>query len=346
LDKHILRMKAIVLRKNGGPDVLGVEDMKEPVPGKGEVIVSVGFAGVNYAEILSRKGIYGWAPKKPYIPGMECSGVIERVGDGVDPSRLGDPVMVGTKHGTYAEKIVVPSGNALPVIEGYTMEESASFLVNYMTAWIALFKMAKVRPREKLLVTAAAGGVGTAVIQLASRAGCQVYGMAGSAEKIELIKSLGAASGFNYREPACFRDLIEVTGGVDAVIEMVGSEIYRRSLDSLNSFGRIVIAGFASLDLKKWSPLSWLKTWRDVPRADTGLMAERSIAVMSSHLGYLLDREPDRLAEIYEELKGFVTEHGIRPVVSGVFKLEEASRAHEYIESRKSFGKVLIEVGV
>ncbi|MFI5322319.1 MAG: zinc-binding alcohol dehydrogenase family protein [Thermodesulfobacteriota bacterium] len=337
-------MKAIVLRKNGGPRVLGVEEVKEPLPGKGEVVVSVSFAGVNYAEILSRKGIYGWAPKKPYIPGMECSGVIEKVGEGVDPLRIGETVMVGTKYGSYAEKIVVPARNAVPAIDGFTMEESASFLVNYMTAWVALFKMAKARSGEKVLVTAAAGGVGTAAIQLASRSSCEVYGMAGSLEKVELIKSLGAAGGFNYRERECFTRLIEATGGVDVVIEMVGGEVFRRSLDSLNPFGRMVITGFASLDLKRWSPLSWLKTWKDIPRVDAGTMAQRSIAVMSSHLGYLLDREPDRMTDIYEELRGFVTEHGIEPVVSRVFELEEAGSAHEYVESRKSFGKVLLKV--
>lgn len=338
-------MKAIVLRKNGGPYVLRQEEVKEPLPGKGEVLVSVSFSGVNYAEILSRKGIYGWSPKKPYIPGMECAGVIEEAGEGVDPSRIGEKVMVGSKYGCYAEKIVVPAKNAIHAMDGYSMEESASFLVNYMTAWVSLFKMARVCPGEKLLVTAAAGGVGTAAIQLASRAGCEVYGMAGSSEKIELIKSLGAAEGFNYREPDCFKNLIGVTGGVDAVIEMVGGDVFRRGLDSLNPFGRMVVTGFASLDLIKWSPLSWLKTWKDIPRVDVGMMAQRSIAVMSSHLGYLLDREPDMMVRIYEELRDFVIEHRIRPVVSRVFKLEEAGSAHEYIESRKSFGKVLLKAG-
>jgi NADPH:quinone reductase len=338
-------MKAIVLRKNGGPGVLRIEEVKEPLPGKEEVLVSVCFAGVNYAEILSRKGIYGWAPKKPYIPGMECSGVIEKAGEGVDESRMGETVMVGSKYGCYAEKIVVPATNAVPVIDGFSMEENASFLVNYMTAWVALFKMAKVCSGEKLLVTAAAGGVGTAAIQLASRAGCEVYGMAGNPEKIELIKSLGAAGGFNYREPGCFQNLIEAAGGVDAVIEMVGGEVFRRSLDSLNPFGRLVITGFACLDLKKLSPLSWLRTWRDIPRVNAGLMAQRSIAVMSSHLGYLLDREPDMMTEIFVELRDFVMEHGVRPVVSRIFKLDETDKAHEYIESRKSFGKVLLKVG-
>jgi NADPH2:quinone reductase len=338
-------MKAIVLRKSGGPGVLLTEEVNKPRPGRGEVLVAVRFAGVNYAEILSRKGLYGWAPGKPYIPGMECSGVIEEAGGGVDPSRVGESVMVGTKHGCYAEYVAVPEKNAVPIMEGFSYEEGASFLVNYMTAWVALFKMARVSKGEKVLVTAAAGGVGTAAVQLASRAGCEVYGMAGSAEKLESIKSLGASGAFNYRDAGCFKDLVASTGGVDAVIEMVGGDVFRKCMGSLKPFGRIVITGFASLDLNKWNPLSWLRTWKDIPRADVGVMAERSIAVMSSHLGYLLDREPDVLAHICGELGAFVIEHRIRPVVGRVFGLEEASRAHELIESRKSSGKVLLRIG-
>lgn len=338
-------MKAIVLRKNGGPGVLQTEEVKKPRPGKGDVGVSVRFAGINYAEILSRKGIYGWAPKKPYIPGMECSGVIEKTGDGVDRSRVGERVMVGAKYGCYAEYVVVPDNNAVPVIDGFSDEESASFLVNYMTAWVALFKMARAGRGDRVLITAAAGGVGTAAVQLAARAGCEVYGMAGSAQKLELIKSLGASGAFNYRDPDCFKNLIAATGGVDAVIEMVGGEVFRKGMDSLNPFGSMVVTGFASLDLDKWSPSSWLRTWRDIPRADIGELARKSISVMSSHLGYLLDREPEKMSRLYGELRGFVLEHGIRPVVNRVFDLEEARQAHEYIESRKSEGKVLLKIG-
>jgi NADPH2:quinone reductase len=338
-------MKAIVLRKNGGPGVLRTEEVNKPQPGRGEVVIAVRFAGINYAEILSRKGIYGWAPNKPYIPGMECSSVIEEAGEGVDPSRVGESVMAGTKYGCYAEFVAVPDDSALPVIDGFSYEEAASFLVNYMTAWVALFKMARANKGEKVLVTAAAGGVGTAAVQLAACAGCEVYGMAGSAEKLELIKSLGASAAFNYRDPGCFKDLIAATGGVDAVIEMVGGHVFRRSMDSLNPFGRVVVTGFASLDLKKWDPLSWLRTWRDIPRVGIGVLAERSIAVMSSHLGYLLDMEPDKMARIYGELREFAIEHRIRPVVGRVFGLEEAARAHELIESRTSSGKVLLKIG-
>jgi NADPH2:quinone reductase len=338
-------MKAIVLKKTGGPDVLSVAEVNDPRPGKGEVLASVSFAGINYAEILSRKGLYSWAPKRPYILGMECAGVIEAVGEGVSQSRIGERVMAGAKHGCYAEKIAVPEANAVPVPGGYSMEEGAAFLVNYMTAWVSLFKMARLLAGEKLLVTAAAGGVGTAAVRLASSAGAKVYGMAGSAEKCALVESLGAARCFNYRNEDCFKELLAESGGIDAALEVVGGKVYRQSLEALKPFGRIVVAGFASLDIDWRNPLSWIRTWRDIPRADIGKLAERSIAVMSSHLGYLLDMEPGLMTGVYAELEKFVRENDIRPVVGRVLPLERASEAHAYVESRKSTGKVLLRVG-
>ncbi len=337
-------MKAIVLTKTGGPDVLRVSEVSEPVPGPGEVRVRIHYAGINYAEILSRKGLYGWAPKRPYTLGMEASGVIEELGDGVDASRLGQEVMVGTKTGAYAEKIVIPANWAVPSPKSFSMEESAAFLVNYLTAWVALFKMAKAQPGEKVLITAAAGGVGTAAVQLASAFGCLVYGMAGSGEKTEYVKKIGAKDAFNYRYGDCFQKLLTSTGGVDVVLETIGGDIFKKSLNSLNPFGRIVVAGFASLDLKKWNPYTWYKTWRDLPRADIRIISQKSVAVMSCHVGYLIEEETEKMETIYGELEDFVLKHGIKPVIGKVFVFEEASQAHQFIESRKSMGKVLLKL--
>jgi len=338
-------MKAIVLSKTGAPEVLLPIEVKEPEPAKGEVRVKINYAGINYAEILSRKGLYGWALKRPYILGMEASGTIDKLGSGISNLKVGQKVMVGTKCGTYAEKIVVPKERVVPVLDNYSMEESASFLVNYMTAWVSLIKMAKISPGDKVLVTAAAGGVGTAAVQIASRLGCKVFGMAGSEEKIELIRSFGALSGYNYRDPNCFIDLLGDTCGVDVVLEMVGGTVFKKSLDVLNPFGRLVVAGFASLDLKKWNPLSWIQTWRDIPKVNIGKLAQKSAAIMSSHLGYLLEEEPKQMEYILSDLKDFVKKHDIKPVIGKVFPFVDAHHAHRYIENRQSYGKVLLKIG-
>ncbi|UCC81978.1 MAG: zinc-binding dehydrogenase [Gemmatimonadota bacterium] len=337
-------MKAVLLRATGRPNVLGVSELPEPVPGAGEVRVRLAYASINYAEILSRKGLYAWAPQRPYILGMEGAGVIDEVGDGVDPTRVGSEVMVGTQYGCYAEKVVVPVERAIPAIESFTMEENAAFPVNYMTAWVALAELARVEKGDKLIVTAAAGGVGTAAVQLAAGLGCEVYGLVGSREKLDLVRSLGAREALSYRDSDCFERLRALSGGVDVVLETVGGSVFRESQSLLNPFGRIVVAGFAGLDLKRWNPLSWWRTWRDLPRAKVGDLAEASTGVMATHLGYLLD-EPARLQAIFERLRAFVAEVGIKPVVGKIFPFEDVAEAHAFVESRASVGKVLLRHG-
>ncbi|MGD2217231.1 MAG: zinc-binding dehydrogenase, partial [Gemmatimonadales bacterium] len=223
-------------------------------------------------------------------------------------------------------------------------EENAAFPVNYMTAWVALAELARVVEGEKVLVTAAAGGVGTAAVQLADRLGCEVYGLVGSSEKLDLVRSLGAREALSYGDADCFARLRELSGGVDVVLETVGGRVYRESQSQLNPFGRIVVAGFAGLDLKWWSPLSWWRTWRDLPRARVGELAENSTGVMATHLGYLLD-EPARLQAIFERLRAFVSEVGIKPVIGEVFPFAGVAEAHTFVESRKSVGKVLLRHG-
>ncbi len=336
-------MKAIVLHKTGGPDVLKSTEVPHPTPDKGEVLVGLQFIGVNYAEILSRKGLYGWAPKRPYILGMEGAGVIEEVGSGVNPDRVGARVIVGTQYGCYAEKIAVQQERAIPAIEHFSMEENAAFAVNYLTAWVALFELARLQNNETLLITAAAGGVGTAACQLAAKMGCRVYGLAGSAEKVALVKSLGVNDAFNYRDPGAFEKIKQASGGVDVALELVGGGIFKESFKLLNPFGRLVVAGFASLHFKWWNPVTWWQTWRDIPRAPLLRMAEKSVGVMATHIGYLLD-QPQRLRAIFDNLRKFVCDTQIRPVIGKVFQFEQAKEAHAFIESRKSTGKILLQI--
>ena len=336
-------MKAYLLKTSGKPNSLKISEIPNPVPVKGEVLVKLKYAGINYAEIMSRKGLYGWAPKRPYILGMEGSGIIEAVGEDVDKSRIGQEVMVGTQYGCYAEKIAVPSQQAIPCVPGYSLQESAAFLVNYLTAWVALFELAKIKQGEKVLITAAAGGVGTAAIKLVVKSGVKVYGLAGSKEKISYIKALGAINGYNYREEDCFKKLKKETGGVDVVLEVVGGNVFKESFKSLNPLGRMVVIGFASFDIKWWNPASWWRTLRDIPRVKIMPLAEKSGGVMASHLGYLLNNQKLML-QVYDRLQDYVTAHQIKPEISKVFEFDQAAAAHEFIESRKSTGKVLLRI--
>jgi synaptic vesicle membrane protein VAT-1 len=325
--------------------VLHVRTVPEPMPGQGEVRVRVAAVGVNYAEVLSRKGLYGWAPSLPYTPGMEATGTIDALGPGVDRRAIGEQVIVGAQHGAYAEKIVVPERQALPVIAGFSTEENAAIAVNYLTAWVALIEMARLRPTDRVLVTAAAGGVGTAAIQIATRFGALTVGMAGSDAKLETVRALGAESAVNYRGPD-FKERLRLAAGpdgFDVVLEVVGGEVFRSVWPVLAPFGRVVVAGFASLALQRWNPLSWLRTWRDLPKADIRSLAPGSHGLMGTHVGYLL-ADPPRLGRLWQELMAFVKAHGIRPVVGATFPFEEMAEAHRLMESRQSVGKIVVLV--
>jgi NADPH:quinone reductase-like Zn-dependent oxidoreductase len=338
-------VKAIVLDRHGGPEVLRVRTVPDPMPGAGEVRVRVDAVGVNYAEILSRKGLYGWAPAMPYTLGMEATGTIDLLGAGVERRAIGEPVILGAQHGAYAEQIVVPERQALPAIAGFSTEENAAIAVNYLTAWVALIEMARLRPTDRVLVTAAAGGVGTAALQIATRFGCATVGLAGSDAKLDLIRALGGESGVNYRRSG-FEERLRAAAGpdrIDVVLELVGGEVFRAVWPVLAPFGRVVVAGFASLALERWNPLSWLRTWRDLPRADVRTLAPASHGLMAMHIGYLL-ADPPRLARVWDELTAFVAAHGIRPVVGATFAFEDMAGAHRLMESRRSVGKIVVRV--
>jgi NADPH:quinone reductase len=187
--------------------------------------------------------------------------------------------------------------------------------------------------------------VGTAAVQIAKRFGCRVLGTVGSDVKLGRLRELGVDRVVNSRRED-FEDAVrEETGGrgVDVVLETVGGEVFRKSRRSLAPFGRIVCAGFASLNLRRWNPLSWWRTWRDLPRADIRDLSVASQGILSSHVGYLLDR-PDVIARVWRDLRDFVTTHGIRPVVGHVLPLGEIAAAHALMESRESVGKVVLVV--
>ena len=338
-------MKAVVLSKTGKPTVLKIKEVPLPEPKKDEVRVKVERIGINYAEILSRKGLYGWTPKKPYIPGMEAYGQIDAAGKSVAAERVGQKVVIGTQYGCYGEYVVVKAQKALPAISQFGPEENAAFVVNYMTAWVSLFEMARLRPTDSVLINIAAGGVGSAAVQLAKKFGCTVFGTVGSDEKIKLVKSLNIDEAINYRKIDFASEINRITNnaGVDAVLEVVGGDVYKNSIKLLKPFGRLVVAGFASLDYKIWNPISLWKTWRDIPRANILNMSEYSYGVSSSHLGYLL-KYPELMSNVWKDLVSFVEKHQIKPIVGKVFNFDDIVKAHEFMESRKSVGKIVLKI--
>ena len=317
-------MKSYILKKYGKPDVLKIANCPEPVPGSEEIRVKIEKIGLNYAEVQSRKGLYGWAPKLPYTLGMEAFGYVDMIGESVNSRKVGERVIVGCQYGTYAEKIVIPERQALSPIISFSDDENSAFAVNYLTAWVALMKVARLKSNDTVLVHAAAGGVGTAAVQIAKKFGCNVIGTASKNEKIEMLNKLGIDMAINYLHED-FEEVIKHkmnNNGVDVVLEVVGGDVFKKSMKLLNPFGRTVVAGFASLNLKKMNPISWVNTWRDIPRAKVADLAESSTGLLATHLGYLLN-SGSLLREVWDELVTFTIKHGIKPIIGHRFEFND-----------------------
>ncbi|HEX9161381.1 MAG TPA: NADPH:quinone oxidoreductase family protein [Thermoanaerobaculia bacterium] len=336
-------MRAVLLTRYGGAEVLRIVDVPLPEPRRGEVRVRIEFIGVNFAEVLSRRGVYGWAPRLPYIPGMEASGVVDAVGEGVTTLSRGDAVIVGTQYGTYAEFICQPADRVLPAPRDFSPAESAAFGVNYLTAWIGLMEMARLRPSDTLLVTSAAGGVGTAAVQIGARFGARVIGASGRGKQ-DVVRELGAAAALDYDDPRWEQQLERATGGrgVDVALEMAGGRIYRAAVRSLAPMGRIVIAGASSGFARSRNPLARLAALRNVPWPWVPDMVRRSYGVLNFHVGWLLDSGVIRPQ--WDALVRFVEQHHIRPVVGHEFAFDDIAEAHRTLEERRNIGKVVVRV--
>ena len=336
-------MKAYMLRKFGAPESMKIEEVPEPIPESDEVKVKVETIGINYAEILSRRGQYTWAPKRPYIPGMEAYGEVVEVGDSVTRYKIGDKVLVGGQFGSYAEYMVSKEHLAFPAIESLSPEENAASLVSYMTAYVALVKLAKTTQGEKVLIQAAAGGVGTAAVQIAKAIGCEVFGTAGSVDKLKVLREMGVDHPINYRSSNFQEYIVKHGGGVDVVLEVVGGEVYKQSLASLNTFGRLIVVGYASIPFKRWNPITWYQTWKNAPKVNVMERARKSSGVFATHIGYLTG---DRIiaAQAWSDLSSFVRQHQLKPVVGSVFDFDELCEAHAWVESRKNVGKTIVRI--
>jgi len=326
-------MDAILVPQYGESDVLEMGSRDQPDPGPGEVRLAVEAAGINFADIMQRRGHYPGGPEPPYVPGMEAAGTIDAVGEGVDGNDddgpvVGDRVVALLNGGAYAEYAIADAESLFPIPEGMSFEEAAGFPVQYLTAHSCLFGWGGLEAGESVLIQAAAGGVGTAAVQLASRAGATVFGTASTEEKLEVAADLGCDYPINYTETD-FREPIaaETDSGVDLVLESVGGDVFARSLDALAPLGRLVTFGVAS---------------GDPAAADTQRLLFENKSVIGFHLGQGMRVAPEKiLAAVPDLLEGFAS-GDLEVIVGETFALENAAEAHEFIESRSSSGKVVL----
>ncbi len=341
-------MKAIVLDKLGGSSVLKVSDVQKPsITSLNDVLIRMKFSGINYAEILARKGIYKWVPKKKgFILGMEGSGIVEKVGRNVSNCKIGDPVIVVRGYSCHAEYVTVNEKYVFPAIPEYALAQNAAFCGSFMTAYIALKKMARVEAGETILVQAAAGALGTATVMLAKAMGLKVAGTASTPKKISLLKNLNVDLAINYSQEN-FREAIfnwTNKNGVNIVLESVGGKVFKESFQCLSPMGRLILVGISSVRFNKWNPLTWWPTYKLIPRVNLLSMLGKSQGILAFHLGRLLDDKYAEMKKEYLELVKFVREHTIFPLIGKIFPLDQIGDAHKFIESRKSFGNILLQI--
>jgi NADPH2:quinone reductase len=318
-------MKAIRVAKYGEPEVMQLQEVADPKPGSGQVVVKIRAVGVNPVETYMRSGGYMQNPRLPYTPGTDGAGVVEALGVGVKRFRAGERVYTsGSLSGTYAEKALCAESQVHPLPERASFAKGAALGISYATAWRALFQRGQAQPGETVLVHGASGGVGTAAVQLASAAGMTVIGTAGTQEGRRLVAELGAIHVLDHTQSGYLAQVIMLTGdrGVDLILEMLANVNLSQDLGVLATFGRVVVVG--SRGTVEIDP-------RDLMRTEGTILGVR-----------LPNASAKELESIHAALRAGLTAGTVRPVISKELPLAEAARAHHEIIEEKAHGKIVL----
>ena len=343
-------MRAMVVRRYGPPGVLELQQLPDPRPKPGEVLIRVKAIGVNFAEILQRMGLYPGAPKPPFVPGLEIAGVVEKTAEGGrqsedQPLRPGDAVAALTGFNAYAEWIAVPASQAYRLPAGMPFEDAAAIPVNYLTAFHSIFTMGNLQPGNRILIHGAAGGVGIAAVQLSRAQGLVIFGTAGPS-KHEYLRKAGVDHPIDYEKT----DVVEAVHkfapeGIEMVMDAIGGKSFSRSYQCLGPTGRLVIYGLSAAagtqGKRNWT--RGLSALLQTPRFHPLKLMSDNISVIGVNLTKLQAR-PALLHPEIEELFRLYGAGKIKPVVSKTFPLAQAAAAHQYIHDRKNIGKVILTV--
>jgi NADPH:quinone reductase len=325
-------MRAIAISEPGGPEVLVVEDRPVPVPGEGEILIAVAAAGVNRPDVMQRKGQYPPPSGAPDIPGLEVSGLVARVGAGVDRWSEGDQVVALVAGGGYAEYCVAHEGHALPLPEPLTLVEGAGLPETTFTVWQNVFQRGALRRGEWLLVHGGTSGIGTTAIQLAKAFGAFVAATAGSDEKCRAAKRLGADLAINYKKEDFVEAVREATGelGADVILDMVGGDYLDRNANAAAEEGRIVMI----------STLAGPKTTIDLRK----IMQKRLVLTGSTLRPRPAAFKAELARSIEEAVWPVIAQGRYKPVIDKLVPLEEAVEAHRRIDGGEHIGKIILTV--
>jgi NADPH:quinone reductase-like Zn-dependent oxidoreductase len=341
-------MRAVVISRHGGPEVLEVRERRDPQVAPGEVRIEVAAAGINFADLLARTGMYPDAPKPPCVVGYEVAGVVESVGEGVESVAVGDRVMAATRFGGHAEFCSVDARDVLPLPERLSFEQGAAVPVNYGTAFAGLVVMGGLREGDRVLIHAAAGGVGIAATQSAATRGAEIFGTA-SAAKHEAIRAQGVEHAIDYRTADFEEEVLRITGGegVDIAFDAIGPSSFRKDYRLLRPGGRLVCYGLSEVQTGERRSLR--AGVRSLLSMTTATMPWwKSMAIMNENKGvfglnmlHWWDREGS-LDRVVAPLGDDVASGRLEPVVADAFPFERAADAHRFIHERRNVGKVVL----
>jgi putative PIG3 family NAD(P)H quinone oxidoreductase len=323
-------MKAITIPQPGDPDALVLDEVPDPEPAAGEVRIRVVSAGVNRADVMQRKGFYNPPPGSSTYPGLEVSGTIDALGDGVEDWSVGDEVCALLAGGGYAQRVCVPAGQVLPVPDGVSLEDAAALPEVVCTVWSNVFMTANLLPGQTLLVHGGSSGIGTMAIQLAREVGAHVAVTAGSAEKLEMCRRLGAEVLVNYREQDFVEEVRAATGGhgADVILDNMGAKYLARNVAVLATNGRLVVIGLqggtkAELDLN-------------------ALLRKRGAVIATSLRARPPAEKATIVAAVREHVWPLISAGRVRPVIHARHALADAAAAHREMEASGHIGKILL----
>lgn len=325
-------MRAVVVTASGGPEVLQVQEVPDPEPKASEVLVKVAAAGINRADLLQRQGNYPPPPGAPPYLGMECSGTVVALGESVAGWNIGDEVCALLSGGGYAELVVVPVGQLMPIPAGVSLVDAAALPEATCTVWSMLFgaTTGRLQPGERLLVHGGTSGIGTTAIQLAHQRGVRVFATAGSPRKVEFCRQLGAEVAINYRDEVFDDRVLTETGGegVDVVLDNMGALYLPRNVRTLAVGGRLVVLG--------------LQGGRKGEIDLGGLMAKRATVLAAGLRGRPLQQKADIVAATLHAVWPMLESGAVRPIIDRVLTIDDAAEAHRLVDSSEHIGKVLL----